>query len=172
MLGHLRSILDQDYADQVARTGFTNMWGRNVTPNDVLVTLQEQCARLAFQFNYEGGSKAISQYLADLVYDVYHALTGQELEYRAEQCTSFGQVVSDFTYRVGDGVHILGVVKSPKAFNKFIGKLLGQMRDGSPAQLCFESVPTAYGGYKAILGKVLVVAFVSCLLSESFHLYF
>ena len=45
--------------------------------------------------------------------------------YRTEQRTSFSQVVSDFIYRVGDGVHILGpgVAKSPKVFNHFIGVL-------------------------------------------------
>lgn len=30
-----------------------------------------------------------------------------------------------------------------------------QMTDGSPAQLCTESVPTTYSGYKAILVKVV-----------------
>jgi hypothetical protein len=171
MLGHLRVILEQSYPEQLARTGFANTWGRNVTPNDVLETLQEQCARRAFQFNYEGGSKAISQCLADMVYDIYHVLTGQELEYRAEQCTSFSQVASDFSYRVGNGLHILGEDKSPKVFNHFIGELMGQMRDGSSAPLCFESIPTTYNGYKAILGKVHAVASVSRLLSESCHLY-
>jgi hypothetical protein len=111
--------------------------------------------------------RCYSQYLSDLVCHIYHALTGQELEYRAEQHVSFSQVISDFAYRVGDGVHILGGAKFPKAFNHFIGELMGQMRDGSPAQFCFESVPTPYDGYKAILGKVLVVASVSRLLSES-----
>lgn len=124
--------------------------------------LREQCARQDFR-----ESKAVSQYLSDLVCHIYHALTGQELEYRAEQHVSFSQVISDFAYRVGDGVHILGGAKFPKAFNHFIGELMGQMRDGSPAQFCFESVPTPYDGYKAILGKVLVVASVSRLLSES-----
>jgi hypothetical protein len=64
--------------------------------------LREQCARQDFQ-----ESKAVSQYLSDLVCHIYHALTGQELEYRAEQHVSFSQVISDFAYRVGDGVHIL-----------------------------------------------------------------
>ena len=108
MLEHLGAILDQSYAEQVARMGFTNQWGRNLAPNDVLVLLQEECADQAFRFNYEGGPLALSQYLSDLVKTIYHLLTGQELDYRVEQRTSFGQVVSDFTYRVGDRVYPRG----------------------------------------------------------------
>lgn len=115
--------------------------------------------------------RALSLCLSHLVHNVYHALTGQELVYRTEQRTSqaFGQVVSDFSYRLGDRVHILGEAKSPKAFNHFIGKLVEQTRDGSPALLCSEPVPTAYGGYEAILHKVRCN--LASLLSESFNLY-
>jgi hypothetical protein len=167
MFEHLGTILDQYYADQVARTSFTNYRGRNITPNDCIELLRDHCARQELQFNYEGGSNALSQHLSDLVYDIYYVLTGQELHYRTEQPTPFSQVVSDFSYRVGSRVHILGGVESPKSFNHFIGELMEQMGDGSAAPLCFESVPTTYSGYKAILGKVRVVSSASRLVSES-----
>ena len=145
------------------------MLDRNVMPNDSLVALQEQCIRQYFPFNYEEGSKALSPCLSHLVHNIYHALTGQELVHRTEQRTSFSQVASDFSYRLGDKLHILGEAKSPKAFNHFIGKLVEQIRDGSPIPLCSEPVPTAYGGYKAILHKVRCN--LASLLSEPRHLY-
>jgi hypothetical protein len=164
MLEHLGAILDQSYADQVARTRFTNCRGRNFTPNDCIELLRDHCARQELQFDCEGGSNSFSQHLSDLVYDIYHVLTGQELQYRADQPSPFSQVVSYFSYQVDSGVHILGGVESPKVFNRFIGELIDQMGDGSPAPLCFESAPSTYGGYKAILGKVRVVSsVVSCL---------
>ena len=169
MTENASELLDQPHADQVARTSFTNMLDRNVMPNDSLVALQEQCIRQYFPFNYEEGSKALSLCLSHLVHNIYHALTGQELVHRTERHTSFSQVASDFSYRLGDKLHILGEAKSPKAFNHFIGKLVEQIRDGSPIPLCSEPVPTAYGGYKAILHKVRCN--LASLLSEPRHLY-
>jgi hypothetical protein len=145
--------------------------GRHFTPNDVFLLLREQCARRAFQSNYEGGAKALSECHSNLVFDIYYALTGRELMYQTEQPASSSQVISDFTYEVDDRVHILGGAKSPRVFDHFIGELMGQMRDGSPVQLCVESTPTNYSGYKAMLAKVRVVVSVSRILSESYHLY-
>jgi hypothetical protein len=129
--------------------------------------LRTRCAREAFWFNYEQGSKALSHNLSQLVSDIFHALTGKEVTYEAELPTSSGQVISDFSYRVDDGVQILGEAKSPKAFNYFIGELMYQMRDESPAQLCGESGPITCRGYESILAKVRVVVFISHLLSGS-----
>ena len=67
--------------------------------------------------------------------------------------TSSSQVVTDFSYQAGDELHIIGVAKSPKVFDHFIGELMEQMRDGSPARLDVESVPTAYDGYKGYLDQ-------------------
>jgi hypothetical protein len=91
--------------------------------------------------------------------------TGTGVPSRTAHIFQSSQVVSDFSYRVGDAVHILREAMSPKVFNHFIGDFMGQMRDGSPAQLCFESVLTTYSGYKAILAKVRVVGLsvVACL---------
>ncbi|KAI0272873.1 hypothetical protein BGY98DRAFT_1179060 [Russula aff. rugulosa BPL654] len=44
--------------------------------------------------------------------------------------------------------------KSSRAFDRFIGELMEQMRDRSAVELCTEPVPTTYRGYKAILGKL------------------
>ena len=98
--------------EQVSRT---DPWHRSVTPNSVLVQLQGQCAREAFQLNSEGGSKSLSKFISLLVYDMYHVLTGQELKYQVEQRTTYGQMVSDFSYQVDDRVHILGEDKSPNS---------------------------------------------------------
>jgi hypothetical protein len=164
MLEDLAAILGHSYSGQAAMTSFTNRRGRNLTPNDVFMSLQDLCASLAFRFNCEEGAKALSQCLSYLVIDIYYVLTGKKLMY---QTGSSSQVISDFAYVVDDGVHILGEAMSPKVFNHFIGELVRQMRDGSSAHVCVESAQTNYDGYNAILAKVRVVSSVSRLLSES-----
>ena len=173
MLEDLAAILDRSYSSQAGRANFTNILHRNTTPNDILSSLQLQCAARKFPFHYEGGAKAISDSLSLAVFSIFHALTGKELTYQVELPTSSGQVISDFSYKVDGLLHILGQAKSPKAFDHFIGELMQQMRGESPAStpLCTESAPTTYRGYKAMLAKVRVVASVSHLLSESSHLY-
>ncbi|KAI0293555.1 hypothetical protein BC826DRAFT_1141634 [Russula brevipes] len=52
-----------------------------------------------------------------------------------QERTSSNQVISDFSYRVDGGVKVLGKVKSPLAFDYFIGALMDQMRDGSSAMV-------------------------------------
>jgi hypothetical protein len=163
ILEDLAFILDHLYPDQVARTSFINVLGDNVTPNDLFASLRRGCALQAFSFNYESGPKALLQSLSHFVHDIYHALTGKTLSYEAEQSVGWRQVITDGTYEVNNRVHILVEAKSPRVFNRFIGELIHQMRDGSPAQLCVGSKPSKYCGYKAILSKVCVVASVSCL---------
>jgi hypothetical protein len=164
MLEDLATMLDRSYSDQAARTSLTDPWGDDVTtPNDMFVKLRKDCRYAPFQLNYEGGSTAISDYLAHLVSGIYHGLTGNRSRYRVRERTYSNQVISDFSYRVDGGVKILGEVKSPLLFDYFIGALIDKMRDGSPAKLCIESAPTTYHGYQSILAKVCVVAsVVSC----------
>jgi hypothetical protein len=40
---------------------------------------------------------------------------------------SLGQVISNFSYKVDGQLHILGQIKSLKAFDHFIGELMKQM---------------------------------------------
>jgi len=125
MLEHLGAILDQSYSDQAARTSFTNHRGRTFTPNNILERLRDDCVDQHFRFNYEDEPKALSRYLSSLVCNLYHAMTGRRLVYRAEQRATLNQAVSDFSYQVDGGLHTLGEDKSPKVFNHFIGQLMG-----------------------------------------------
>ncbi|KAI0298933.1 hypothetical protein BC826DRAFT_89668 [Russula brevipes] len=126
----------------------------DVTPRDMFLALRTQCSYAPFRLNYEGGSTALSDYLAHLVSGIYHALTGNMSSYEVQERSSSNQVISDFSYQVDDRVKILGEVKSPLTFDYFIGAFMDQMRDGSPAKLCIESAPTIYRGYESIFANL------------------
>jgi hypothetical protein len=67
-------------------------------------------------------------------------------------------VINDRVFWFDDGTKVLWGDKSSRAFDRFIGELMEQMRYRSVVELCNEPVATTYCGYKAILGKVRVVS--------------
>jgi hypothetical protein len=154
---HLRVIIDQHFSDQAARTSFTNRRGRSVTPNNVIEDLRDRCDfGGTFNLSYEGRTGAIAESLACLVKVVHAALTGNFLDVQPQERSSNGAVITDHVFQFDDGIKILRADKSSRAFDRFIGELMEQMRDRSAVELCNESVATTYRGYKAILGKVRV----------------
>ena len=153
---HLRVIIDQHYPTEAARTTFTNHMGYSVTPDDVLAGLRARCTISTFDLSHEIATRAITVYLSYEVKVIYEALTGNRLNVRPQERTSDSSVITDYGFRFGDGIKILWADKSSRAFDRFIGELMEQMRDRSAVELCTEPVPTTYRGYKAILGKVRV----------------
>lgn len=109
-----------------------------------------------FNLSYEAGTRTIAEHILYPVHVIYEALTGNFLDVHGQEHTSNSSVITDRIFRFGDGKKILWGEKSPRAFDKFIGELMAQMRDRSSVELCSEPVPTTYRGYKAILGKVRV----------------
>jgi len=165
MYGHLDVLLNQYYSVQAARSSLMLDKDFDVAPNFVFRSLQRQCSGLTLNYQSRSGSIALS--LFSLVEIIYHALTEKALMFKSGEYTSCDNVISDFCYQLNDRVMILGENVSPQVFDEFIGQFMVQTRDGRPIGLCTESVATTYQGYEAIFGKVRVVAFVSCLLSES-----
>jgi hypothetical protein len=158
---HLGAIIDQHYSEQAARTSFTNRRGRTVAPNYLLEVLRDYCASCTFNLSCESKTGAITEHLSVLVKVVYAtlvhaALTGNYLDVDGQGRTSDGAVITDHIFQVDHGIKILWADKSSRAFDGFIGELMGQVRDGSAVELCTESVATTYHGYKAILAKVRV----------------
>jgi hypothetical protein len=153
---HLGAIIDQHFSDQAARTSFTNRRGRSVTPNDVVEDLRDRCTSFTFNLSHETETRAITEYLSYQVGVVYKALTGKWLDVRGQVRTSNSSVITDHVFRLDDEIKILWGDKSSRAFDRFIGELMEQMRGRSAAELCIEPVATTYGGYKAILNKVRV----------------
>jgi hypothetical protein len=166
MQEHLGVLIDQCFSDQAARTSFTNCSGRTFTPDDVLGDLREHCMAWTFDLSNEGATQLIVGPLSYQVIVIYEALTGDWLNVRIGEYTSDRSVITDRVFRLDDGTKILWREKSSRAFDRFIGELMEQMRDRSPVELCTEPVATTYRGYKAILGKVRVCP-VKRLLSES-----
>jgi hypothetical protein len=153
---HLGVIIDQHFSDQASRTSFTNRRGRSVTPDKVVEDLRDRCAISTFNLSYEAGTRAITEHLSYLVIVLYEVLTGNWLDIQSQQRTIDSSVITDRVFRFDDGIKILWGDKSSRAFDRFIGELMEQMRGGSPVELCVEPVATTYHGYKAILGKVRV----------------
>lgn len=156
MREHLGVIINQHYPTQAARATFTNRSGYSVTPNDVIQGLRARCASWIFNLSHETATGAITEYLSYEVNVIYQALTGNFLHVRGQEHTSDSSVITDRGFRFDGGIKILWGDKSSRAFDKFIGELMEQMRDGSAAELCTEPVATTYRGYKAIMGKVRV----------------
>jgi hypothetical protein len=153
---HLGVIVDQHFSDQVARTTFTNRRGRSVKPDDVVEDLRDRCTNWTFNLSYEAATRATTEYISYQVRVIYEALTGNWLDVQSQQYTVDSSVITDRVFRFDDGIKILWGDKSSRSFDRFIGELMEQMRDGSPVELCTEPVASTYRGYKAILGKVRV----------------
>ncbi|KAI0272872.1 hypothetical protein BGY98DRAFT_1099750 [Russula aff. rugulosa BPL654] len=151
---HLRVIIDQHFSDQAARTSFKNRQGRSITPDHVIESLRDNCADYTFYLSYETGTRTITEYLSCSVKVVYAALTGNFLDVQGQEPSSNGAVITDRVFQFDDGIKILWAEKSSRAFDRFIGELMEQMRDRSAVELCIEPVATTYRGYKAILGKL------------------
>ena len=156
MQEHLGVIIDQHFSDQAARTNFTNRRGRSFTPDDVLEGLRDHCTAWTFNLSHESATQFIAEPLSYQVKVVYEALTGNWLDVRGQEYTTDGSVITDRVFRLDGGIKILWGEKSSRAFDRFIGKLMEQMQNRSPVELCSEPVATTYHGYKAILGKVCV----------------
>ena len=153
---HLRVIIDQHFSDQAARTSFKNREGRSVTPVHVIERLRDNCADYTLYLSYETGTRTIAECLSCSVKVVYAALTGNFLDVQGQEPSSNGAVITSRVFQFDDGIKILWAEKSSRAFDRFIGELMEQMRDRSTVELCIEPVATTYRGYKAILGKVRV----------------
>jgi hypothetical protein len=95
------------------------------------MTLRGQCAREAFQMNYEEGENVLLRCLSHLVFDIYYALS----------------------YWIDGGLYVLGEAKSPKVFDELVGELMRQMGDGSPTQLCVDSMQNQLRRLQAHLGQ-------------------
>jgi len=155
MQKHLGVIVDQHFSDQASKT-FMNRRFIRVTPDDVLGGLRDRCTDWTFNLSHEAATRSIADYLSYVVKVIYEALTGKILDLLVQQYTIDSSVITDRVFRFDDRVKILWGNKSSRAFDRFIGELVEQMRDGSPLDLCIEPVATTYRGYKAILGKVRV----------------
>jgi hypothetical protein len=155
MQEHLCFLVDQFCSDQAARTSFTDDSGYTVTADRVFGTLRRRCSGIVFRVNREPEPGVIARHLSDLVLDIYEALVQDRASFIDRQYSSDNAVVTDHSYQLDSQVKILWEDKSPKVFDKFVEELKGQMlTNGSPIDLCTESKPTMYEGYKAVLAKV------------------
>jgi hypothetical protein len=139
MQEHLCQILDRHYADQASRTIFTSKRGFGFTPEGVYETLRNQCEILRFPLKYKHGAHAVKGAFSVLVTTIHNALMEIEkmLAFQREERTKGGtvQVITDQAYLLGNKVKILCEVKSPAAFDKFIGELMEQLREKSLVRL-------------------------------------
>lgn len=153
---HLGLIIDQHFSDQAARSSFTNHIGYSVTPNRIVQELRSHCTHFTFNFSHEVNPRVISQFISYQVAVVYEALTGNKLDVQVQERSRYSSVITDHVFRLGDGIKILSAEKSSRAFDRFIGELMEQLKDGSSIELCSKPVATTYHGYEAILAKVRV----------------
>jgi hypothetical protein len=157
MQEHLRFLIDQFCSDQAARISFTDDNGYTVTPDGTFGIIQRQCCYIIIRVNRESEPGFIARHLSDLVVDIYEALVQDRPHFRDREHSSDNAVITDHRYQLNGQVKILWEDKSPKVFDKFVEELKGQMStNGSPIDLCTESEPTVYEGYKAVLAKVRV----------------
>ena len=153
---HLRLIIDQHFSDQAARSSFTNYVGYSVAPNEIVQHLRSRCTLFTFNLSHEVDPRTISDCISYPVAVVYEALTGNRLDVELQEHSCYSSVITDHVFRLRDGIKILWAEKSSRAFDRFIGELMEQLKDSSPVELCNEPVATTYHGYKAILAKVRV----------------
>jgi hypothetical protein len=155
MQEHLSSLIDQFCFDRAARISFTDDKGHTVTPDRVFGIVERQCSHMFFRVNRDPDSGFIAHHLSELVVDIYGALAQDWPRFRNRERSSDNAVITDHCFQLDGGIKILWEDKSPKVFDKFVEELKGQMlTNGSPIDLCTESKPTVYEGYKAILAKV------------------
>ena len=154
MQEHLGDIIDQHFSDKAARTNFTDRSDYSVTPDVVLGLLRSQCASFTFDLSNEAGTRTIANFLSYPVKVIYELLTGNFLDVQGQEHTSNSSVITDRIFLFDGGIKILWGEISSRAFDRLIGEFMGELRDGSSAELCAEPVPTSYRGYKAILAQV------------------
>jgi hypothetical protein len=155
MQEHLSFLIDQFCSDQAVRTSFTDSRGYTITADHVFGTLRRHCSDIIFRVNRDPDSGLISRSLSCLVVDIYEALVQDRPQFRDREHSSDNAVITDHRYQLDGRIKILWEDKSPKVFDKFVEELKGQMlTNGSPIDLCTESKPTMYEGYKAVLAKV------------------
>jgi hypothetical protein len=158
MREHLGAIIDQHYPTEAARTIFrvTNECGYSVTPDWILRGMKGRCTSRTLNLSREAATTSITGSFTYEVGVMYEALAGNFLDVQRQEHTSNSSVITDHGFRIDDGIKVLWADKSSRAFDRFIGELMEQMRDRSTVELCTKPVPTTYRGYKAILAKVCV----------------
>ncbi|KAI0255086.1 hypothetical protein BJV78DRAFT_1279691 [Lactifluus subvellereus] len=151
----LRRILRERCADRAAATQFI-LYGRSYTPDDVLSNLRKECKNITFPVNYESGAESIAGAVSRLVGDIYYALMDELPMFARQQRIEHNTVITDFSYKLDNQVKILWEEKSPRVFDEFVEKLVGQIsgRGLSGRDLYPETSATPYRGYRAILGKL------------------
>ena len=160
MRDHLHQILDAHFSSEAAGTQFT-AFGEAFTPRNELAQLRIRCRR-NLPFNYESGAGVLAEHVAQLVNQIYYALTGTNLDFIVQERTAHSEVVTDRVYRLQDRIKVLWEDKAPAVFDEFIGELQERLTAQELLTgLWPEPSSVTFDGYKAILGKVCAIISIS-----------
>jgi hypothetical protein len=167
----LNSILDDHYAVQASGTSVRDPFVADCfwTPISSLLSLRRACMMHNFRINCQTDAKVITQHVSYLVQNVYFALTDNLPDFTSEEIADRSVVVTDHVYKLNDEIKILWVDQSPIVFDALVGQLVDDIGAHKSGIHPLPEIPTPLEGYKAILGKVRVVASVSSLRSELFQ---